>query len=151
MTRFVPIKVLYVLGRMQQGGIEVRLVDLMRRLRRDEIRVDVCALSGESGPLDGDVVLEACAAGVPVLATDLGGVREIAARLPLVRYLPLTKSTAEWAAVAVQLPSEAARIQIRDASADIFRTSVFHADRFVEAHRQLWSRRAGRTQVVACS
>jgi hypothetical protein len=30
------IRVLYVLGRMQQGGIETRLVDLMRRLQPEE-------------------------------------------------------------------------------------------------------------------
>ena len=50
-----PIRVLYVLGRMQPTGVVVRLVDLMRRLRPEEIRVDVCALSGMSGPLDDDV------------------------------------------------------------------------------------------------
>ena len=43
------------------------------------------------------VVLEACASGTPVLASDLPGVREIASRLPLVRYLPLTAADEEWA------------------------------------------------------
>jgi glycosyltransferase involved in cell wall biosynthesis len=97
-----------------------------------------------------NVVLEACAAGVPVLATDLGGVREIASRLPFVRYLPLSASNAEWAEVASQLPSEAARQHIRDSSADVFRASVFHADRAAEAHEMLWSRRVNQRE-LACS
>jgi glycosyltransferase involved in cell wall biosynthesis len=87
-----------------------------------------------------NVVLEACAAGVPVLATDLGGVREIASRLSLVRYLPLSARDAEWAAVASQLSAEAERVQLRDMAADAFRASVFHLDRAAEAHRLLWSR-----------
>ena len=95
-----------------------------------------------------NVVLEACAAGVPVLASDLSGVREIASRLSLVRYLPLTASDAEWAMVASGLPAEAEQLRLRDTAADAFRGSVFHVDRFVEAHRALWQHAAGRS--LAC-
>ena len=84
------------------------------------------------------VVLEACAAGTPVLASDLPGVREIASRLPLVRYLPLTAADEEWADAALELSSEAPLPRPSDASVDAFRASVFHIDRAVEAHRELW-------------
>jgi glycosyltransferase involved in cell wall biosynthesis len=84
-------------------------------------------------------VLEACASGVPVLATDLPGVREIASRLPLVRYLPLSASDEEWAEAAAELSAEAARLKLRETAAEAFRASVFHIDRAVEAHRRLWS------------
>jgi glycosyltransferase involved in cell wall biosynthesis len=89
------------------------------------------------------VVLEACAAGLPVLASDLPGVREIASRLRLVRSLSLDASDAEWAASALELPGEAERIRLRDGAASAFRASVFHIDRAVEAHCAMWRRAAG--------
>jgi glycosyltransferase involved in cell wall biosynthesis len=84
------------------------------------------------------VVLEACAVGVPVLATDLPGVREIAGRLPLVRYLPLSASDADWAAAALALPDAAERMGLREIAAALFRPTEFHVDRAVDAHRALW-------------
>jgi glycosyltransferase involved in cell wall biosynthesis len=84
-------------------------------------------------------VLEACAIGVPVLATDLPGVRAIAARLPLVSYLPLRATDAEWADVAAALPDTATRQQLRKMAPDLFRASLFHVDRAVAAHRVLWN------------
>jgi glycosyltransferase involved in cell wall biosynthesis len=91
------------------------------------------------------VVLEACVAGIPTVATDLPGVREIACRLPLVRYLPLACSDREWADTAVDVVEEMRRADIRDSAARAFRASVFHIDRAVEAHRTLWhgARRSG--------
>ena len=47
-----PRKVLHILDRMQPGGAEVRLLELMGRLCPHEFRVDICALSGLSGSLD---------------------------------------------------------------------------------------------------
>ena len=47
-----PPKVLHILDRMQPGGAEVRLLELMGRLCPHEFRVDICALSGLSGSLD---------------------------------------------------------------------------------------------------
>jgi glycosyltransferase involved in cell wall biosynthesis len=99
-----------------------------------------------------NVVLEACAAGVPMLTSDLPGVREIASRLSLVRYLPLSASDAEWAAAASGLPAEAERLRLRDTAAGAFRASVFHIDRAVEAHRALWrSAAATEERTLACS
>jgi glycosyltransferase involved in cell wall biosynthesis len=96
------------------------------------------------------IVLEACAAGLPVLATDLPGVREVAARLRLVNYLPLSESNEQWAAVAVTLPSRAEQIKLRDTAAEAFRASVFHVDRAVEAYRALWRREAPVNAVASC-
>jgi glycosyltransferase involved in cell wall biosynthesis len=84
------------------------------------------------------VVLEACAVGLPVLATDLPGVREIAERLSLVRYLPLDASDDEWAAVALGLPAAARELALRSRAAAAFRPSVFHVDVAADVHRWLW-------------
>jgi glycosyltransferase involved in cell wall biosynthesis len=96
------------------------------------------------------VVLEACAAGVPVLASDLPGVREIASRLALVKYLPLGAADRAWADAALALPAEAERMNLRDRAREAFRPSVFHVDRAVEAHRTLWQGGCNNT-ASACS
>jgi glycosyltransferase involved in cell wall biosynthesis len=96
-------------------------------------------------------VLEACAAGVPVLATDLPGVREIASRLTLVRHLPLTADDEQWAAAALRLPGEAASLRLRDLASAAFRRSAFHIDRSVEAYRELWGRAAPWRVAIPCS
>lgn len=93
------------------------------------------------------VVLEACVAGVPVLATDLPGVREIATRLELVRSLPLSASDAEWARAALALPAQAAPLHLRDRARDAFQRSVFHVDRCVQSHRELYR---GRREPLTC-
>jgi glycosyltransferase involved in cell wall biosynthesis len=92
------------------------------------------------------IVLEARASGLPVLASDLPGVREIAARLPAVRYLPLAAGDGEWADAAVAL----ARDHGSERSAhQALCGSVFHVDCAVDAHRRLWSR--GAAGVSACT
>jgi glycosyltransferase involved in cell wall biosynthesis len=95
-------------------------------------------------------VVEACAAGVPVLATDLGGVREIASRLALVRYLPLNVSDDAWAAAASALPGEAQQVRLRETATEAFRGSVFDLDRATAAHCHLWSRAQAHAE-PACS
>lgn len=96
------------------------------------------------------VVLEACAAGVPVLASDLPGVREISTRLSLVRYLPLTASDSQWAMAACGLPDEAQRLRLTQTAPDAFRASVFHVDHAVAAYKALWGRPVGRKN-ASCS
>jgi glycosyltransferase involved in cell wall biosynthesis len=85
------------------------------------------------------VVLEACAAGLPVLATDLPGVREIASRLEGVRSLPLSASDAQWAAAAEQVVTDARRRRPGGKALEAFRASVFHIDHAVQAHCELWT------------
>jgi glycosyltransferase involved in cell wall biosynthesis len=96
------------------------------------------------------VVLEACVAGLPVLATDLPGVREIEARLALVKYLPLTASDRTWAETALTLPALAGRLCLSEHAAAAFRESVFHVDRAAEAHRRLWRRQAPPSADAQC-
>ncbi len=84
------------------------------------------------------VVLEACVAGLPVLATDLPGVREIAARLAGVSVLPLAASDGTWAAGALELPGASVRLQLRERARERFQPSVFHVERATAAHRGLW-------------
>jgi glycosyltransferase involved in cell wall biosynthesis len=86
------------------------------------------------------VVLEACAAGAPVLASDLPGVREIAAQLPGVEFLSLSAGDREWAARALALAEDPENPHDRRAPIDLFRNSVFHVDRAADAHRVLWKR-----------
>lgn len=99
------------------------------------------------------VVLEACAVGVPVLATDIPGTREIGVRLPLVRCLPLTLPDGEWAAAAVALPGEASRLRLRERSTERFRSSAFSIDRAVEANCTIWARHVAQlgARILACS
>lgn len=49
-------------------------------------------------------VLEACAAGVPIVASELPGVGEIAAHFPAVQMLPLAADNAQWAAAVMGTP-----------------------------------------------
>jgi glycosyltransferase involved in cell wall biosynthesis len=127
---------------IQARGLQSRVVALGVR---DDIprllnAVDTLLLPSLHEALPG-VVLEACAAGVPVLATDLPSVREIASRLRLVRVLPLSASDTEWADVAAALRAEATREKLKETASDSFRSSVFSINRAVEAHRELWNRR----------
>lgn len=139
------------------GGIARRVRDLglqaaiiMMGEREDVPRLlqaaDAMLLPSSWEGLPG-VVLEACASGLPVLASDLPGVREIASRLSLVRYLPLSASNSEWAALAEELAMDASCVERRIAAAGSFQASVFDLDRSVEAHSRLWryAAQGGRT------
>jgi glycosyltransferase involved in cell wall biosynthesis len=82
-------------------------------------------------------VLEACAVGTPVLASDLPGTREIARYFPHVHLMSLDDDDDAWAAVAARLiergapdPSEAAACLAR---------SPFVFDRAFRAHYEVWS------------
>jgi glycosyltransferase involved in cell wall biosynthesis len=122
-----------------------RRSDVPRLIEAADVLLLPSVLEGLPG-----VVLEACAVGVPVLATDLPGVREVAARLSLVRCLGLSASDQRWAQEALSLPREAERLQLREAAAEAFRASVFHIDQAVDAHRELWTRPVAR-EAPRCS
>jgi len=83
-------------------------------------------------------VLEACAAGIPVLASDLPGVREIAARLPGVSCLSLDLDDVTWART-LQSISEASNV--RPSRQDIrrcFAESEFTIQRCASRHCRIW-------------
>ena len=83
-------------------------------------------------------VLEACATGVPVLAADLPGTRELATHFPHVTLLPHGDGDDEWAAAAVRLI--AAGKQPLSEAAAAFQGSAFTIARARAAHYQVWSR-----------
>lgn len=83
-------------------------------------------------------VLEACAVGVPVLASDLPGTRELAAHFPHLTLLSLDAGDDIWAAAAVCLV-RAARPSNREATA-AFARSAFTMARTRAAHYEVWSR-----------
>ena len=47
-----PVRVLHLVGRMTCGGVQMRTLELCRRLDRDRFRFDFCALSGLAAELD---------------------------------------------------------------------------------------------------
>lgn len=82
-------------------------------------------------------VLEACAAGTPVLASDLPAVCEIAARLRCVRCLSLDANDAAWADVLEEIvaaDTDVSRRQARRA----FAASEFTVGRCAEGHCRIW-------------
>jgi len=87
-------------------------------------------------------VLEACAAGTPTLASDLPGVREIAARCPEVRYLSLEAGDTDWASTAMTLAADSRDPDRRDAIAGAFATGSLTIRDSVAAHTAIYQRRA---------
>jgi glycosyltransferase involved in cell wall biosynthesis len=83
-------------------------------------------------------VLEACAAGTPVLASDLPGIREIAAYFPSVKTLSLDAPDTEWAMAAEALRAGNSHITDKNDAATSFATSVFNIDQCVKAHCDVW-------------
>ncbi len=93
--------------KVAEGGMSERVVlagerlDVPRLLKAANLTLFPSLWEGLPG-----AVLESCAAGTPVLASDLPGVREIAALIPrkdLVSVMPLAKSDREWASMAVDI------------------------------------------------
>ena len=85
-------------------------------------------------------VLEACAAGTPVLASDLPGVREIAARLPRVRCLSLEAEDACWARALQEVSATAGEPKARWEARRAFARSAFTMDRCIADYGRIWLR-----------
>lgn len=92
------------------------------------------------------VVLEASAAGTPVLASDLPGVRDIAARLPRVRCLSLDADNTQWAKVLQEMTATASSPFVREVTRRAFTQSIFTIDRCAERHCRIW--RSSRTEAA---
>ena len=83
-------------------------------------------------------VLESCATGTPVLASDLPSVVEISSYIPHVHYLSLEKSDADWAAAAGDLlhgPKS-----IREEMVTAFQNSVFEMNYCLDEYNKLYGR-----------
>ncbi|SNQ47850.1 Glycosyltransferase [Frankia canadensis] len=50
-----PVRVLEVLGQMNRAGVEIRAVNLLRRLDPSEFRLEFAVTSGARGSLDGEI------------------------------------------------------------------------------------------------
>jgi len=83
-------------------------------------------------------VLEACAVGTPVLASDLPGTREIARHLPLVHLMPLEADDDAWAATAVRI-IEQGKVD-RSKAVEYLSRSPFMFEQSSQAHYEIWSR-----------
>ncbi len=126
--------------RIRELGLAEEVV--LRGERRDVPRLlkaaDLLVLPSLWEGLPG-VVLEAAAAGTPVLASDLPGVREIAARLPRVRGLSLELPNPRWADVAGELLERRHDDRPRREAQRCFADSVFTIDRYAGAMTEIWS------------
>lgn len=84
-------------------------------------------------------VLEACAAGIPAVVSDLPGTREIARYFPCLTVLSLEDDDERWAAAVVRALEQGAPDNASDA-VEWLASSPFAFARSVEAHFELWSR-----------
>ncbi|MBN2477084.1 MAG: glycosyltransferase [Pirellulales bacterium] len=86
----------------------------------------------------GDVVLEALAAGTPVLASDLPSIREMAARLSGIHCLSLDEPDVSWARLAEELAAHRPSEQQRQAALASFLGSEFTVQRCTETLCRIW-------------
>jgi glycosyltransferase involved in cell wall biosynthesis len=82
--------------------------------------------------------LEACALGIPVLAADLPGTRELAAHFPHLTVLPLEAGDDSWAAAAIRMIRQGA-MPAADAREHLA-NSPFTISQAREHHYAVWSR-----------
>lgn len=85
------------------------------------------------------VVLEACAAGTPVLASDIPGVRELRDRFPIIETLPLDEPDDAWIAKACAMLKKRPTLERRLASLEKTEKSPFHISSCVKAHEKIWA------------
>ena len=107
--------------------------DIPRLLQAADLMIFPSVREGLPG-----AVLEACAAGVPVLASDLPVIKEIAPHLPLLRYLCVDDDDEQWAQAALALHAESTLDNARDRAAQAFRASPFIIDNSARAHCLVW-------------
>lgn len=125
--------------RIAELGLEDQVIlcgertDVPRLLKASDILVFPSLWEGLPG-----VVLEASAAGTPVLASDIPTIREIADRLSGVRLLSLSEPDAAWAGAIEEMASGAGSDQQRRAANRSFAASVFTIDRSADLMCRVW-------------
>jgi len=148
---------LLLVGRTDDAGIARRLDQRIEELgidkhvvqagdRPDAPRLiqsaDLMVFPSRSEGLGG-VAIESAAAGVPVVASDLPSLREIASRLPGVHVLPLALSDESWAEAIHAILCTGISPAARRAAHEAFRDSEFHLDRCRQAMCRLWQEASG--------
>lgn len=83
------------------------------------------------------VVLEACAVGTPVLASDLPGIEEIARHFPSVVTMSLSEADGAWAERLERLIREAGTAEARAATHAAFGASPFTVERSAQAYEDI--------------
>ena len=128
--------------RVAELGISdrVRFCGLRKDVPRLLMAADVMVYPSLWEGLPG-VVLEACAAGVPVIASDLQTIQEIAVRLPGIEVVSLNDSNASWASRIVHpLGFREPSRKLRGPAARV-RESIFGIEQHAEAMCAIWDGR----------
>lgn len=103
--------------------------DPLAHLRRADVLLTTSLGEGLPG-----VVLEALSVGTPVVASDLAGIREIAAATEGVALVPLDAGDEQWAdAILAATSADRARTIV-----DSFRRSPFRLEPYVNAIAEIW-------------
>lgn len=132
-----------VRSRIAQLGLEDRVAiaglrgDVPRLLKAADVLLFPSRWEGLPG-----AVLEACAAGTPVVASDLPSVLEIAGHLGGIHCLPLSAADAIWAQQVAAVARGAAPAK-REAARRTLESSVYSIQLCTEAHRLAWSGASG--------
>ena len=132
-------------SRITSLGLEQRVAltgvrnDVPRLLKAADVMLFPSLWEGLPG-----AVLEARAAGTPVVASDLPSIREIAEHLGGVHCLPLTLSNEMWVRRISSVMSSVTEAQRSSARVQV-EQSVYSIDRCVDAHRLAWSGEPGTT------
>lgn len=130
--------------RFQEQGLAGRIAfaglrfDVPRLLRAADLMIFPSLWEGLPG-----AILEACAAGVPVLGTDLPGICEIAGQFSLVKTMSLSLDDTSWANQANRLlRQEVQNFKLKRSTVE-FRRSIYDINLCVKAHELIWSSESG--------
>jgi len=121
----------------ERPGLE--LVGETREVEKFLARADALLLPSHWEGLPG-VVLQALAAGVPVVANDLPSTRDIAAKYPGLTVLSTNAGPQMWAVEALR--AAALPRQERRSISEAMCASEYQLDRYAQAWRALWTSRA---------
>lgn len=103
--------------------------DVPRLLKSSDIMIFPSLWEGLPG-----AVLESCAAGTPVLASDLPGIREIADQFPIyVNCLPLNTADSEWALLVKKILKDREISKNIEKNTCLFENSIFNLDRCIKS------------------
>ena len=130
-----------ILATARSGGIADRIViagersDVPSLLRASDLMIFPSLWEGMPG-----AVLEACIAGLPVVASDLPGVREIASKLPEapLHVLSLDECDSVWSDVANKLLVGPSNGFFREGAVAAFQRSEFGVEHAISEHCQAW-------------
>jgi len=135
-----------MIQRLQQAGVMDRVCfagprnDVPQLLLASDLYLFPSLWEGLPG-----TVLEACAAGTPVLASDIPGVRELAALFPRIHMMDLATSDHDWAGLAERILATKTTPDQRRLALEAFRRTPYDIESCMQAHVLVWEKcREGR-------